>query len=223
MSSRGILYVYWGDDHRALLERSMASVRQHHPELPIHVEKLADDATLLDKARMHEFTPFDETLFLDIDTVVLGRLDFAFAKAARFGLACAICECPWARRYRGVSGDMIEYNTGVLFFNRAARPLFDAWKQRAPQVDSAISHVVDGRVVRMTENDQAGFAHAVEETGFSPFVLPMNWNFRPQWQLSFFGPIRIWHDYKDVPQPIIEMNRDYEREDALIQYVSFGR
>jgi hypothetical protein len=47
---------------------------------------------------MAAMTPFEETLFLDADTVPLGRLDFGFEQAQRFGLACCICEVPWARR-----------------------------------------------------------------------------------------------------------------------------
>ncbi len=48
--------------------------------------------TLNQKATMFDLSPFDETLFLDLDTVVLGRLDFGFQKAQQFGLAIAICE-----------------------------------------------------------------------------------------------------------------------------------
>ena len=57
----------------------------------------ADDPIkgLLQKSQMFQFSPFRETLYLDADTVVLGRLDFAFLKAQEFGLACCICECPW--------------------------------------------------------------------------------------------------------------------------------
>jgi hypothetical protein len=65
---------------------------------------------------MMELSPFEETLYLDADTVVLDRLDFGFEQAARFGVACCICECPWARRYRGLpNDDGVEYSTGVLF------------------------------------------------------------------------------------------------------------
>src|SRR4029079_12054427 len=116
-AKRGILYVKWGPNN-SVLERSLRSVRAIHPELPVHVQELTGPPTptLLDKARMMEWTPFEETVFLDVDTVVLDRLDFGFAMAAKHGLACCICECPWARRYGGISGDLVEYNTGVLFF-----------------------------------------------------------------------------------------------------------
>ena len=107
MSERGVIYMVWGRGVKIerALERSRKSVAAVHPELPVEVIRL-DDANdpckgLLEKARMFERSPFHETLFLDADTVVLGRLDYGFRKAQDFGLACCICECPWARRYAG--------------------------------------------------------------------------------------------------------------------------
>ncbi len=171
----------------------MTSLKQHHPELPTHVVSLPDNSTLLDKARMFEVTPFEETLYLDIDTVVLGKLNFVFEKANTFGLACSICECPWGRRYGGLSGDTIEYNTGALFFTRKAKPIFDAWARNATTLDSSIQHIGnDGRLLHTPYNDQGGFAKAVEDAGVSPFVLPLNWNFRPQYYMSL-----LWA-YKDL-------------------------
>lgn len=218
MSRRGILYITWGDKADSVLERSLASAARHHGELPVHVERLPESADLLEKANMMAMTPFAETLYLDADTVVLGRLDFGFDKAMRHGLACAVCECPWARRYTGIAGDLVEYNTGVLFFTQAARPVFDAWQRLAPAVDSSIPIFVGEKLAHMPINDQAGFALAVERTGFLPFVLPMNWNFRPKWHKSFFGPVKIWHDYGDVPAEIEDWNRVQADERQVIQY-----
>ena len=215
MAQRGVLYIVWGEDTVRVMQRSIDSLRRHHPELPYHVVRLPDGLSgyrgLLEKARMLDFSPFESTLFLDADTVVLGRLDFGFAQAERYGLACAICECPWAGRYNGLSGDLVEYNTGVVFFDRKAKPLFDRWQALAPVVDSSFYHLPPGsrQLAVMPHNDQASFAKAVEDTGFLPAVLPLNWNFRPRWHTSFFGPIRIWHDYMDVPQAILDMNAYY--------------
>ncbi|HEX9461002.1 MAG TPA: hypothetical protein VGB82_00260 [Alphaproteobacteria bacterium] len=215
MAERGVLYMVWGDKVGPYLERSMASVRQWHPDLPIHVERFdaAGDPiqALHRKSRMLEVSPFEQTLFLDADTVVLGKLDFGFERARRFKVACSINECPWARRYGdpALHADMIEYNTGVLFFTREARPLFDAWAACAAELDSSIEWEENGRINRMPANDQAGFAKAVEDTGTSPFVLPLNWNYRPWFHRAFFGPIRIWHDYGDVPDFLVRENATY--------------
>jgi hypothetical protein len=222
--SKGVLYMVWGDKIEQVLQRSIASVKEFHPELPHEVVRLPSDTDghkgLLEKPRMMDLTPFDETLFLDADTVVLDRLDFGFAQASRFGLACSICECPWARRYRGLpKDDAIEYNTGVLFFNRSADAVFKRWQELASTVDSSTVFVMaDGRVATMNYNDQCSFAKAVAEWTRPPFVLPQNWNFRPGFHLSFFGPIKIWHDYGDPPASFKQLNAYYRKPDSIIQF-----
>ncbi len=109
----------------AMLRRSWNSLRAFHPNLPIEVFPVTADNWIkarIEKTRMAELSPFEETLYLDADTVVMGNLDYAFEKSRRFGLACCINECPWARRNtRTHAGDIIEYNTGVLFFTQAMR------------------------------------------------------------------------------------------------------
>ena len=51
--TRGALYIVWGDYNKEALDRSVASFQYHHPDLPIHLETLADGSTLLDKANMY--------------------------------------------------------------------------------------------------------------------------------------------------------------------------
>jgi hypothetical protein len=227
-AGRGVLYMVWGDEIEAMLQRSIASVKLHHPELPVEIVRLDgrgdDPMLLLQKARMAERTPFAETLFLDADTVVLDRLDFGFESATRYGLACCICESPWARRYRGLaaSGDLIEYNTGVLFFTEKAKPVFDLWPMLAAEIDSASLFAKDGKPVVMPANDQASFAAAVERAGAPPFVLPLNWNYRPEFQKSFFGPIKVWHCYLEVPAAFQQLAGYYQKPDSVVQYVTIG-
>jgi hypothetical protein len=223
MTDRGVIYMVWGRSPKIeeALERSRRSVAAVHPELPVEVIRLdADDPIqgLLEKSRMMERTPFRETLFLDADTVVLDRVDFGFRQALRFGLACCICECPWARRYPSLSGDLVEYNTGVLFFTEIAKPVFETWNSLAPQLDSELIFLANGKQAKMSHNDQCSFAMAIDQTQFSPFVLPLNWNFRPLWQRSFFGPVKIWHEYIDVPKMFYELPKIYSDKNAIIQY-----
>lgn len=229
---RGVLYMVWGTSHDQLLERSIASLRTYHPQLPVHIHRLPSDAEdvtsalmLRHKTRMAEITPFENTLFLDADTVVLAPLDYGFEQAQQHGLACCICECPWARRYRGLKnrGDIIEYNTGVLFFTEKAQPLMYLWAQLSRTVDSSVSFMRrDGRIDTMQHNDQAAFASAVEMISFNPFVLPMNWNFRPKWHRSFFGPLKVWHDLSDPPLEVFELNSYHRDADAVIVDVKIG-
>jgi len=225
MGERGVIYMVWGDKVEAALQRSRRSLAAVHPELPVEVIRLdVKDPIegLLEKASMFRRSPFRETLFLDADTVVLGRLDYAFDKAQRFGLACSISECPWARRHGGLDGDMIEYNSGVLFFTEKSRPVFESWERLVRQLDLSIDYI-DVRTNQpgtMAHSDQGGLSAAIEECGVSPFVLPLNWNLRAEFQRSFFGPIKIWHDYGDPPDWLIEMNKYYEDSGSIIQFHS---
>jgi hypothetical protein len=220
---RGVCYLVWGDSCGALLDRSIASLRRFHPDLPVRVERLeAKDPRegLLLKARMFGLSPFSTTLFLDADTIVLGNLDYGFAQAERHGLACCICESPWARRHTGLGGmgDLVEYNTGVLFFSARARPVFEAWAQLAPVLDSSTPYVTEGgRLGRQPCDDQASFALAVHQTHFVPYVLPLNWNFRLYFR-SFFGPLKIWHAYQEPPPAVEQLCEYYRGPNSIIQF-----
>jgi hypothetical protein len=214
---RGALYIKWGNQHDKLLRRSIESLQAFHPELPYRVRELPQTATLLDKSAMFDLTPFDKTLYLDADTIVMDRLDFGFDQASRHHLACCICECPWARRYAGISGETIEYNTGVIFFARQAKPTFDAWKTLAHVINSSVLLKVSDQVHAMPLNDQASFAAAIDRQKFAPFVLPINWNLRPRWHRTFFGPIKVWHDYDPPPPMLLEWNEGQGGEQKIIE------
>jgi hypothetical protein len=206
-----------------VVKRSIHSLKEFHPELPYHVKRLPPETDqftgLLAKSGMMDLSPFEETLFLDADTIVLDRLDFGFKQALRSGLACCISPCPWSRRYRGLpKDDGVEYNTGVLFFTRAAEALFQRWNKLSGVIDSTIDFIGPGGPATMPFNDQGSFASAIAEWDRIPFILPVNWNFRPIWQRTFFGPIKIWHDYREPPLWIRQLNSSYKNPNALIQF-----
>ena len=220
---RGVISIYWGDESKLPIDRLRASVQKFHPELPHEIIKVkapgGQASSLNQKAAIFDLSPFEETLFLDLDTVVLDNLNFGFEKAKQFGLAMSICEAPWGRRYPKIfTGDEVEYNTGVIFFNKKAKIVFDKWKELAALIDSSIIAVNERGVYTMPANDQGSFALAIEQTGFNPFVLPLNWNFRPMWHRSFFGPIKIWHDYSNPPELFNELNTYYSKPESIIQY-----
>ncbi|XVJ60603.1 MAG: hypothetical protein HEQ23_14910 [Tepidisphaera sp.] len=204
---RGVLYVIWNrgksKKHDGAMQRSINSLYTVHPELGIHIHELPSNAKLLDKARMYDWSPFEETLYLDIDTVVMDRLDYGFEKAAKHHVAVAICEAPFARRYhKMIAGDMVEYNTGVIFWKKGpeAEKLFREWERLAVEEDSSHEFPVSATQTAIADcNDQASFAKAVDNLGFLPFILPNNWNFRAPWTRQFYGPLKVWHDYSEIP------------------------
>ena len=115
---------------------------------------------------------------------------------------------------------LVEYNTGVLFITKKAQPMLYLWEQLARVVDSSVRYNSENGESVMDHNDQAAFAKAIEMTGFNPYVLPLNWNFRPKWQRSFFGPLCVWHDLSPPPEELQQLNRQYENRDALFVYVT---
>jgi len=185
----------------------------------IHIERF-EAGGKINKTRICELSPFEQTAFLDNDTVVMGNLDYGFEKAGQFGLSCVINECPWARRYSDprLSGDMIEYNSGVLFFTRKAKLVFDAWEKLFPTTDASIVHLKGNKNCLMPVADQESLALALEQTGFQPFILPYNWNFRPSWHRSLFGPIKIWHSYYDIPEELLDWNKEQSAKNAVIRF-----
>lgn len=223
-AKRGIIYMLFNNDpkHEKLQQRSIASVKKIHPDMPVHVERFNSDGKI-NKTKLCDLSPFEETLYLDNDTLVLDNLNFGFEKARQFGLANVINECPWARRYSDprLCGDMVEYNCGVFFFTKKAKPVFDAWRKFFPTVNSSIYHIRDNQLSLMPVADQASFAMAIETTAFLPFNLPINWNFRPQYYKTCAGPIKIWHCSVDAPQTVYEWNQKQTARDSIIQFISF--
>jgi hypothetical protein len=225
MGQRGVLFMSWEPEaagERALLERALASLRQVHPELPHHVAALPGGTPRLDKPGLLARSPFETSLYLDSDAVVLGRLDFGFEMAERYGLACCLGDNPWQRRYLGLPGDAVDYDAGVLFFDGRAAPVLEAWGRLAPLVDLPVSQVVDGKAEQAPCDDRLGFTRALELCGTVPFVLPLNWNLQPRWQRSFFGPVKLWRSSAPVPETLLAFNRYYESPDAIMQFHELG-
>jgi lipopolysaccharide biosynthesis glycosyltransferase len=215
----------WGDAHRDALQRSVDSLRRWHPELPHAVREMPSDSTVLCKSRMCRLSPFEETLFLDADTVVLGRLDYGFDRADRFGIACTISANPWQRRYHKLPAnhpDAIEYSSGVVFFDKSFGRVghsFDRWDEYSTRLrlDSSTRYEDDEGVKEQAHNDQALFTLALATEWQNPCVLPQNWNLCPKWQKSFFGPVKIWHGTEPVPASLLAWNEEQSKEGAVIK------
>lgn len=163
-------------------------------------------------------SPFETTLFLDADTVVLGSLDLAFQQAERFGIAAAVNECPWAQRYAGIEGELVEWNCGVLCYTREAAPLLQRWAELAEELDSSCVHLAASGLATMEANDQCSFAAAVEDTGIVPFPLPVNFNFRHQWQRGHYGEVKVWHAYEAPFPSVLEARDYYAKPGSFIQW-----
>lgn len=225
---RGILLVvrHGGGGAQKLIERAINSARAVHPDLPIHLHQLAPGVQFVEKRELPRLSPFEETLFLDVDALILDRLDFGFEMAARHGLACCIAECPWVRRHGmgqaagGGGVEQVEYHPGVLFFSRKGGAFFDRWAA----FERGLPQALDGKKPyrMMTPADHVSFSLAIAEEARAPFILPSNWNFHPEHQRTWWGPIKIWREASDPPAAIVNFTKEQAKEEALIQYVSLG-
>lgn len=223
--SRGVIYVVWGDAlnvpnaglHSTEIFRSVKSVKTFgYPACLVTAKDTEIDAQTLDmfdkvirvnfptelqhmarKTLAYDYTPFDETLYLDTDTEVFESLDFGFEMAERHGLA--LCFAPPFRlqgNKKEVHRDLICYNAGVLFFNKnyAVQKLIREWQRLC--------------VEYMQTNDQACLCSAIDLQHFNPFVLPHTWNFRGHFGRSIWihGKIHIWHSRRPAPINIGDWN-----------------
>ena len=220
---RGVLYVVWGDKIEPLLQRSIASVRRFYPHIPIEIVHAGEpdpERGLAQKVKMASKTPFESTLFLDADTVVLGNLDFAFDRAEQFGLACVICECPWLRRYGASEGDQLEYNTGVLFFSPKSRPVFDAWEELSATCPSrtvgsapTASFVALNSTINPVSPAPCGNAAATRT------CCRLITTSDPNSKSRSSRTSKIWHSRLDVPNGLAEVNSLCESGQRLVQFL----
>lgn len=135
-------------------------------------------------------SPFERTLFLDTDTMVLEDVTELFDIVSVYDVALAE-RPPFRPSY--ASGAMAHikntYNTGMILFRRNARThiLFQAWAFRYYQKRSHRSHFLDQKALWkvMTHFDVPDLRVA---------ELPFSYNFRPKpFSRLFHGPIRILH------------------------------
>ncbi len=216
----GVLYIIWGAEIEKYLRRSIDSLKALHPDLAIHIHRIADDSTFLDRTTAYEISPFDGvTLMLDSDTVIMSKLDFGFGAARRHHLALCINECPWASRYPALRNtEIIEYNCGVVFFDRSevTKDVMSRWHANR-DIDSRVLFRRDDQVHEFPLNDQAPMAKAIWESGISPFVLPLNWNFRPRVHTSWYGQLKIWHEYQNPPPNLFHITKHQGPDQALLE------
>lgn len=167
-TSNGIIYLLSGTSHAVRLVISLVSLRQQYqgsvtvfttdndaaevgdwisgdPRLNTHHVRLDQDlkrrkGAYLFKTRLHEFSPYDVTAYLDCDTVVTGSLDELFEfQDARQMVVTQFCD--WVTTGRIISGrirswkdthpELVEpalqfgpaINTGIFAFTRQSEIL----------------------------------------------------------------------------------------------------
>lgn len=199
--TRGILYIVWGNYNKAELQRSIDSVVKFGYDY--HVAEIEDEGIgLAHKAKMYDLSPFDTTLFLDTDTVVMDNLDYGFYKAEKHGIAC--CIAPASSAYLAakeigmplLNNDTPQYNTGVIFFTKY-HTYYD-YHDKHYDNHSLFENFrwCVHRWPQSLKNDQPALARSIEMGDVNPYILPRTWNYRAKMRYEAkvtHGPIKILH------------------------------
>jgi len=154
---RGAIYFATGERYVREAINSAKSLKKHNPQLPIvlftdmpdkpavfdHIEKVTRDYKIAFKQKCHAFgqTPFEETLFLDTDTMVLGDVTPPFDLLAQHDMLMAAMR--WLDNNH-IPPRLVDFekpdpsrpdlkllNSGVIYYrmNDRVRSFLDYWLQ----------------------------------------------------------------------------------------------
>jgi hypothetical protein len=156
----------------------------------------------LEKSRLIDLLPegYDTFLYLDTDTRVIGDLALAFDKAERHGIAIAPAPNYNLGEFFGFGSimaqhgvepaDQMIYNAGVIFFSltAAVRKVLERWRDLCANVGVKLDF----------SRDQPFLTLALEQLGFTPYVLSPLYNYRGLGEYAV-GHVRIWHSHYPPP------------------------
>lgn len=184
--TRGILIVSCDTDGLAeILTRSI----QRHTSLPFHVHREPGKVGFASrevKLRMDQISPFDQTVFLDSDTIVASDPTPLFALLAHAPLwMCGdvgprtVTEMLTHRFFKSTVSPQAmtrlkklasrrpqapHFNSGVVLFDKRATPLFEAWRTIWHELPQG--------------PDQVALVLASAQTRLRPSLLSPRWNFQ---------------------------------------------
>lgn len=210
MVSRGITYVCWGkcieeaENSARTAKRFGLNTSLIAPEYNGDIfdrfirtqEKLMHSRQ---RVFVYHLSPWDETLYLDSDTVILGDLTFGFDMAHKFGIALAIAPAcylkyHWKLEQNDLPAELPDYNAGVIFFNRHHPRMKNLWQMVQEELKNCLQHR------EQHDYDQLALSLLLYKKEINPYALPQNWNLRPQHGMrNGYGPIKIWHSRNSIP------------------------
>lgn len=218
--SKGIIYVVNGPrSYLGELRTSVLSLKKHEPDIPVTVfskhevsRSLPVDWVPYDPdlhpLQQKVFTlgesPYDETLFLDSDTTVMGQISGIydvlrsnnFAAASEASADYTVRPPKLVDLYGTHRG---QFNTGVLCFDRSPETgaFLDRWRSAVTLQDT--SDMWPGHNCDQTYFNRLTAAGAMDECGVSFSVLPnVVYNVRgvmidEMKRLGLWGDVRILH------------------------------
>lgn len=214
MTDRGFVYVATGSGYLEEARHSAASLRSHHPDIPICL--ITDHAVTATAPFTHvvvrpdaEHRPIDKLLalaapyarcvFLDTDTLVLGDLTPLFAVLDGFELAALQdVNRGWDYELPGVPVAFSEFNTGVLAFRNEppVHEFFRTWRRHYDEL------LRDLKLV----NDQPAFRRAVFQSRLRIAPLPSEFHFLGNYPNAALWQVRLIHARGDYARIAREAN-----------------
>jgi len=223
MDEFGVVYVAFGAPYLAMALVSVVSLRVTNPTVQVCVvtnvvrdeprtpwwkPELGDRWLYLDettdknrnfKTGIYRLSPFDLTLYLDCDTMVLDDIAPLSRYLQYFDFLICPAYRPSAAEKRTILGGIFRYrqdghfNSGVFAFRRGQHieEFFDLWNMRF--------HALGDRL------DQPALLEALYLGKIRIFPLPAKWNSGDKWRgrAATRNEIVVWH-YKMRFEPLIE-------------------
>jgi len=224
MVKRCVVYVAWGDTHIHQLEKRIDESKMPDADILLitdldtsvtsnRLKLIRKDFRLCDTHRKPEGITsipyqYEECLFLDTDTIILGDIEFGFEKARKHGIAIApaphysldhFWDFDRVMEAENVALDgQLLYNSGVIFFMRTnpVMEVFNLWLELAAKYDG------------QRNDDQSLLTLAMELLEFNPYTLSINYNFRGYDQ-GVSGVVRLWHSSQPVPEGLNEFDQTW--------------
>jgi len=201
---RGFLYVAVGQRYREEVVRSIESLRAHGNHEPIavftdgHLGDLpgviinpirSSGYGWLDKVIGISQTPFERTVYLDTDTIVVDKVGELFDLTDRFDIAAA-----HEHGYRGFQEEQVpeaffELNAGVIVYrwSRSMHTFMVRWQAR---------HQEGNRLMPTTGRfrmDQPPFRYCLWKSDLKLYVLPAEYNYRSIFPGFARDRVKIFH------------------------------
>ena len=169
MKNNGCLLIAFGEAHLVLSLISIKSLKKHHPELKVQLitniainldvfdfwNSGSDIKTFLEmdtdmnraiKTDLIAYTAFDNTLFIDSDTLIAGDINNIFEFSKQFDIGIKLNWRPQMISDKSQFeiteelsvGDFPHWNSGVIFFtqNEQSRLFFATWHQNYAEMGS---------------------------------------------------------------------------------------
>jgi hypothetical protein len=210
----GVIYLAFGAPYLAMALHSITSLRVFNPSMPVCVltniaERppntrwwnsvpeshwvFMDKSTSINrdiKTHIYRFSPFDKTVYLDCDTLVLADLTDLELFLDHFDVLLKPSDRPGKtdrkkKILNGVVpyGNVTHFNSGVLGFRRSANVerFFDDWRECYRRLNF--------------RRDQPSLVEAIYRSDIRIFPLRERWNCSDKWfaKKDLRNDIAIWH------------------------------